>query len=80
MAQFLVATLMNRVKGSTGLYPKNLFSYSIFKVLLNKNSLKSDDIANLAQYYRSVNLKISKLLLPTYFSFVNLFDSLLEIG
>ncbi len=80
MAQFLVATLMNRVKGSSELYPKNLFSYSIFKVLLNKNLLKYDNIANLAEYYKSVNLKISKLLLPTYFSFVNLFDSFLEIG
>jgi hypothetical protein len=73
MAQFLVATLINQVKGSTELYPKNLFSYSIFKVLLKKNSPKSDDKANLAEYYRSVNSKISKRQLHPYFSFHNLF-------
>lgn len=55
MAQFLVATLINQVKGSTELYPKTLFSYSVFKVLLKKNSTKSDDKANLTKYYRSVN-------------------------
>jgi hypothetical protein len=73
MAQFLVATLINQVKGSTELYPKNLFSYSIFKVLLKKNSPKSDDKVNLAEYYRSVNSIISKRLIHLYFSFHNLF-------
>jgi hypothetical protein len=80
MPQFLVATLINRVNGSTEPYLKNLFSYSIFKVRLKKNLLVSDDKANLAQHYRSVKFKIYKLLPSAYFYSHNFFNSFLEIG
>jgi len=56
MAQFLVATLINGVKGSTELYPKNLFSYSIFKVLLYQGT-------KLAPYPQEKFLPITEKLL-----------------